>query len=461
MMSIASKPSVFVGSTITDFCDLRDALKYWLEEMGFDVQMSECTDFSRRPGAGAFEACFEAIRTSDYYLLLVGARRGSWFDQRNGLSVTRKEYRVARESLAKKGSPKILPFVRRDVVVALSEREKSEVPKGARSTLEDPDSTGDFLREIRREEQVQKVVREGGDCPSHNWLAEFRSFRELTDVLRSTLRLREPLARMALIETLRHEMEQNLQIMMMNRKGHPFFRHWWLDSVRRAVSLSMEAVNGDIWLEFEDLQHLLVYVETGPPPPDNFVRTALNEAIVSSALLVFDTQAHRFIPSPLLESVRDLRNELDIYEKRYRIVEELHGTVFKIWGDAQPYKSGSHLPGHAIAMIYALHDSHLNVTRLLIAILRFLYGHTETIEFELRPVSPILDQCERIEAERVSSEQLRGWLKQDHRRLAGETRETDETQREKTREAMNRLEAIVGKEKLMEMLDKIINEPRG
>ncbi len=60
-----TRPRVFVSSTIRDLEDLRDALKFWLEEMGFEVQMSEHNDFERRPEVTTFEACFEAIWESD------------------------------------------------------------------------------------------------------------------------------------------------------------------------------------------------------------------------------------------------------------------------------------------------------------------------------------------------------------------------------------------------------------
>ena len=61
-----SRPRVFVSSTIVEFGDLRDALKYWLEEMGFEVQLSEHNDFDRKPEEGTFEACFSNIRDCDY-----------------------------------------------------------------------------------------------------------------------------------------------------------------------------------------------------------------------------------------------------------------------------------------------------------------------------------------------------------------------------------------------------------
>ena len=39
------KPKIFISSTIYDFQDLRSALKYWLDENGFETQLSEYNDF--------------------------------------------------------------------------------------------------------------------------------------------------------------------------------------------------------------------------------------------------------------------------------------------------------------------------------------------------------------------------------------------------------------------------------
>jgi len=40
-----NKPKVFISSTIEDFKDLRSAIKYYLEENGFEVATSENADY--------------------------------------------------------------------------------------------------------------------------------------------------------------------------------------------------------------------------------------------------------------------------------------------------------------------------------------------------------------------------------------------------------------------------------
>src|SRR5215203_3874197 len=100
-MEPSPRPRVFVSSTIYDLRDLRSAIKYWLEELGLQVELSEATDFSRRPNQGAFQSCFGVIARCDFYVLLVGGRRGQWY-VKDKASVTQQEYRTAVD-LAKQG----------------------------------------------------------------------------------------------------------------------------------------------------------------------------------------------------------------------------------------------------------------------------------------------------------------------------------------------------------------------
>ena len=75
----AAKPRIFVSSTIYDFRDLRSALKYWLEQFGYEVRLSEFNDFTKRLDENAYNACLRAIEESDYYVLLIGTRVGGLY----------------------------------------------------------------------------------------------------------------------------------------------------------------------------------------------------------------------------------------------------------------------------------------------------------------------------------------------------------------------------------------------
>jgi len=61
-------PRIFVSSTVSDFEDLRGALKYWLRSLGFHVQVSEFSDFEKPVDASTLDACLAGVKTSDAYI---------------------------------------------------------------------------------------------------------------------------------------------------------------------------------------------------------------------------------------------------------------------------------------------------------------------------------------------------------------------------------------------------------
>ncbi len=73
----SAAPNVFISSTVLDLADLRSAIRFVLRQSGVNVLMSEATDFPVSGDKSACEECFENIRNSDLFVLLVDKRRGS------------------------------------------------------------------------------------------------------------------------------------------------------------------------------------------------------------------------------------------------------------------------------------------------------------------------------------------------------------------------------------------------
>jgi hypothetical protein len=92
-----SRPVIYVSSTIYDFQDLRWALKFFLEELGYEVMLSDYNDFDKPREKNSYEACLKAIDRADYFILLIGARVGGLYDIAQKISITRMEYRKAYE----------------------------------------------------------------------------------------------------------------------------------------------------------------------------------------------------------------------------------------------------------------------------------------------------------------------------------------------------------------------------
>lgn len=452
------RPRVFISSTITDMADLRDALKFWLEEMGYDVQLSEHTDFEHRPDAGTFDACFESIRTSNYYILLIGEACGSWYDEKLRVTVTRREYRIAYESWQQAQKPKLLSFVRKSVMASLRERRAAKVSPDAPSQLADAKFTEEFIREVRREEEVTEAAKGTGAYPGANWLTEYANFRDLTDGLRSGLNIRGPLARAALLENLRHELERNLRQTMMNFHGKPLYHHFYIDTLRRRVQIDAANLDTAIPLDFTEVKRLSMYLTAGPTPPGQFVHRALDQALLSEALLDYDVETDQFVPSTLLEALYRFREELDLYASRYQVISDIRYEVWQQW-DAirQTHQSGS-MPSRTLTAIFGLHDNEQNIVRLLVAILRYLYHHTETVDFQTRPISPIMGESEKINAERVSGEELRDWLQADSWLLRVGSVDLTPEQQEVLEQQKKALEDLIGKDKTAELSHRIAAE---
>ena len=108
------KPTFFISSTVYDFRDLRSALKFYLEELGYQVYASEYNDFKVASDKHSYDACLKLIEECDYFILLVGSRVGGFYDDQNKTSITRQEYREAYK-LHEQGKLQIISFVRDEV----------------------------------------------------------------------------------------------------------------------------------------------------------------------------------------------------------------------------------------------------------------------------------------------------------------------------------------------------------
>lgn len=217
------RPTVFVSSTIYDFSDLRSALKYWLTEMGFDAQLSEYNDFYKNLNTNSYEACLQSVSECDYFILLIGARRGGMYPGED-ISITRKEYRVAYD-LAKAGKiKKLIVFIRQNIWDVKEDRkalhqllkgitalqndkpiDTTAIENHSSSIIRDAEHIFDFINEVTRKEDARN-----GNMPNMNWIHTFSSFADIISTLKVELKanfnisiqVAEQNLKMALVYTL-------------------------------------------------------------------------------------------------------------------------------------------------------------------------------------------------------------------------------------------------------------------
>lgn len=153
-----AKPRTFVSSTCLDLKDARAALEAHLRSLGHEPLLSDTLTFGVTPKKHSHQACLDQVDNSDYFVLLVGGRRGGTFIG-SEKSITNEEYRRA----IKRSIP-IMIFVSEDVETAAQIYRKN--PKADLSDYVDDNRIFDFVDLIRGQSE-------------DNWI---RTYKNVEDV---------------------------------------------------------------------------------------------------------------------------------------------------------------------------------------------------------------------------------------------------------------------------------------
>lgn len=249
-MTIA--PRVFISSTIYDFKDLRGSLKYYLEEAGFTVLSSEFNDFEKDLDANSYTACLDAIKTCNYFILLIGNRVGGYFDEANKISITQMEYRTAYD-LAKAGHMRIIAFVRQDLWTIKEDRKalehyliqsnllEMESNRGAAKSLSlfpskfanDAEFIFNFISEVSRTHEMKEAVQQKASYPVANWVHSFNTFSNIIETINYTCKISTSLSRRIAAENLKRELLSNLSSITEKRTGKIYISSHWSDPFRK------------------------------------------------------------------------------------------------------------------------------------------------------------------------------------------------------------------------------------
>jgi hypothetical protein len=408
-----NRPRVFVSSTIVDFRDLRSAIKFWLEELGLQVRLSEFNDFVRRPEQDTFSSCFAAIEECHFFVLLIGGRKGSLYT--DGVSVTQQEYRVAAE-LAKQGRISLVILARDEVKTALRERRslseslgQGQIRTEPSITVEDPPFTEQFIKEV---EQTELKAR-GEDPSGSMWIYGFSNFRDVADALRNNLRLYGSVPRQTLLANLRWELTQNITAMVGKHNGMPLPGYWWIEKMRKSVNLTPNSGDQPIRLTEDDATGIIWFVVTGAPSHSTLQTAALRDAISSREFLFYDQSSRRLEPTRELDVMYRLLGEIESYQSAHRwwwetqlnrVVEQLRFGIRH--GRAQ-------IGELELLLIFAFHDQLVNIARLSVSLLDFI-GEPQggLVTPDLIDSSPYgKEESERIASERASHQDVTEWLK--------------------------------------------------
>lgn len=226
------KGKVFISSTIYDFKDLRSAIKYWLSELGYEVYMSEYSDFPRNAEDNSYKTCLSTIEQCDWFILLIGDRVGGKIhDDISGqtISITRKEYRTAYNLFIKGKIKKVISFIRKDVWTAKQERNSlckatgnEDLANIPSKHADDPSEIFSFIDEVRRIDDMADANKGKTEYPKNNWINLFNNFTEIVDTLKIELNLYNNISTLIWNANITEEIKQNLKNLVVKNSFGTF-----------------------------------------------------------------------------------------------------------------------------------------------------------------------------------------------------------------------------------------------
>jgi len=323
-----ARPTVFISSTVKDFKDIRNALKFWLEEKGFEVYLSEASDLPRDSKLHTIDACLELVRKADIYILILGDYEG-WTPPDEKLTITHLEFL---ESLKDSGKSSHV-FVRKSV----NDR-----------YFKDPTSipTEPLLKEVYLHRSAK-----GGQ-----WVNYFEDFEEIAKVLKATLSLSKSISLKSLEQMMIKELEEFLIASTIKFKEN---LSRVSDSVKLLVyklgldyldfgSDGMISMNSSIMTELTIIHFTYFY-----PRNKNF--PAINAASVSEIYVDFDRSAGDVGLSELLIRIQSLSENLkfNFGEGQDQRTEQHYTKLYIYYSENKDQRGNCVVPVRMLALCLA------------------------------------------------------------------------------------------------------------
>src|SRR5947209_4528412 len=159
-----SRTKIFVSSTFFDLAQVRDDIRTTITELGHEALLNEYPSFPVNPNIDTIENCKKAVRSSDFFVLIIGGRRGS-LDPVSGKSVTNIEYETAIEA-----GIDCFVFVNEQLMTLLDVWKKT--PDADFSAFVDSPHVFEFI---------------SGIITAQGWIFTFKKASEISEILRNQL----------------------------------------------------------------------------------------------------------------------------------------------------------------------------------------------------------------------------------------------------------------------------------
>lgn len=89
-----ASPRVFISSTCYDLKHIRESLKYFVSNLGYEPVLSDDGDVFYNPLKHTHESCIDEVSNCQIFVLIIGGRYGGNFVN-SSESITNEEYRIA------------------------------------------------------------------------------------------------------------------------------------------------------------------------------------------------------------------------------------------------------------------------------------------------------------------------------------------------------------------------------
>jgi len=397
------RPRVFISSTIYDFHDLRSALKYWLEELDYEVLMSESSDFEKDSSKNSYDACLETIKECDYFILLIGGRVGGWYDE--STSITRKEYQIAYECVLNGRIKRIIPFVRQHIWDVLEDRksliktladldiqenglpvDKESVAYHDSKIIKDADHIKRFLDEVTRKEDFKK-----SDKPRFNWINSFSSFEDIVKVLSIELNLKVNMTRRVAERNIKTALARNLSNLTEKEKDGIIATFLGFESIRNQLIAERKAATASLSLDYQiaieqkenrNVFETAMFFKIGVHELDS---TVFEYAVKTGCFMTYSKDKETYIETGVCKALNDIIYEIK-YLKRY--VREMDpDDQRQILALYDIYRSNNSLtslyPYFRLASFAVVYERKFNILQLTKYIFKCFNEQTDSLDYPL------------------------------------------------------------------------------
>ncbi|MBI5934543.1 MAG: DUF4062 domain-containing protein [Chloroflexi bacterium] len=423
------RPSIFISSTIHDFKDLRSALRFYLESLGFDVYLSDFNDFPKPLDANTYEATLETLRSADFYILLVGSRVGGMYSDQDQISITRMEYRTAYEEAQKK-KLRLLLLVREEVwnirqdrkalreylesaykiSRELSDEDVTKIVGYPSTFINDAQLIFNFLDEISKNEEMQKAISGQGEFPKANWIHPFSNFQDIIDALRNQLGIRTNLSTIALKVNLRRELLENLVYLVSKFQEKISPNYIYTSFAKKQIYKDGKGITR---MPGRYLRWMIMHC-TGTGKGANLSTRFIDQALQTGDFLVFNKHIAQYQESLLSQRLSQLREQIARLHFFSGGARDVFVGFISKYADFLKQENEIDIPNQDLLFPLMLADVEENTVRLTISILRALDGNEAYLQnLQLNQITPFADENEEIQKERPSLDELAEWVKSD------------------------------------------------